>query len=50
MTGGGKVLVVDDEHKIRELVAGYVEREGYAVTMAGSGEAPSPPPCASGRT
>ena len=39
MTGGGRVLVVDDERKIRELVAGYLAREGYAVTTAASGEA-----------
>ena len=36
---GGRVLVVDDERKIRELVASYLGREGYAVTTADCGEA-----------
>jgi two-component system OmpR family response regulator len=36
----GRVLVVDDDPDIRELMIGQLEREGYAVTPAGSvGEA-----------
>jgi two-component system, OmpR family, response regulator RegX3 len=34
-----RVLVVDDERKIREIVAGYLERQGYAVTLAENGQA-----------
>lgn len=33
------ILVVDDEPKIRELVRSYLEREGYAVLEAGTGQA-----------
>ena len=33
-----RVLVVDDERKIRDLVGSYLEREGYAVSLAGTGE------------
>lgn len=36
--GSATVLVVDDEKKIRELVRSYLENEGYAVLVAGSGE------------
>jgi DNA-binding response OmpR family regulator len=36
---GTRVLVVDDERKIRELVGGYLERQGYAVILAESGHA-----------
>ncbi|MEP7378078.1 MAG: response regulator transcription factor [Chloroflexota bacterium] len=32
------VLVVDDEPAIRDLVAGYVEREGWRLLRAGDGE------------
>jgi len=32
-------LVVDDEPPIRELVRGYLEREGFAVTVAEDGQA-----------
>ncbi|MHB8508354.1 MAG: response regulator transcription factor [Candidatus Dormibacteria bacterium] len=35
----GTVLVVDDERKIRETVALYLERDGYDVLQAVSGEA-----------
>ena len=35
--GGAKVLVVDDERKIRDVVGSYLEREGYAVSFAGTG-------------
>jgi two-component system alkaline phosphatase synthesis response regulator PhoP len=35
---GEKILVVDDEENIRELVRYNLAREGYQVTMAGSGE------------
>jgi DNA-binding response OmpR family regulator len=36
---GVRVLVVDDERKIRDLVGSYLEREGYAVTLAATGRA-----------
>ena len=32
------VLVVDDERKIRDLLRGYLEREGYTVLETGSGD------------
>lgn len=35
---GEKILVVDDEENIRELVRYNLAREGYQVTIAGSGE------------
>jgi two-component system alkaline phosphatase synthesis response regulator PhoP len=35
---GEKVLVVDDEENIRELVRYNLDREGYRVTTVGSGE------------
>jgi DNA-binding response OmpR family regulator len=34
---GGTVLVVDDEAKIRDLVAAYLEREGYHAVLADTG-------------
>src|ERR1035437_2572604 len=34
-----KVLVVDDERKIRDLVTLYLERDGYQVLQAANGEA-----------
>ncbi len=36
--GARTVLVVDDEQSIRELVGGYLRREGYDVVPAASGE------------
>lgn len=36
--GTATILVVDDERKIRDLVRAYLEREGYAVLVADSGE------------
>jgi DNA-binding response OmpR family regulator len=33
-----RVLVVDDERKIRELVGSYLERQGYQVTLSENGE------------
>ena len=36
--GRSTILVVDDERKIREVVCSYLEREGYAVLQADSGE------------
>jgi DNA-binding response OmpR family regulator len=36
--GTATVLVVDDERKIRDLVRSYLEREGYAVLVADTGE------------
>ncbi|MDA8367972.1 MAG: response regulator transcription factor [Actinomycetota bacterium] len=35
--GKASVLVVDDEHKIRDVVRTYLEHDGYAVFLAGSG-------------
>lgn len=35
---GEKILVVDDEENIRELVRYNLDREGYRVTTVGSGE------------
>jgi DNA-binding response OmpR family regulator len=34
---GTKVLVVDDEPTVREVVAGYLRRDGHDVTEAGDG-------------
>src|SRR5262245_720862 len=36
--GTSTILVVDDERKIRDLVRSYLEREGYAVLVADTGE------------
>jgi two-component system, OmpR family, response regulator RegX3 len=36
--GSATVLVVDDERKIRDLVRPYLERAGYAVLLAGTGQ------------
>ena len=36
--GDTRILVVDDEPKIRALLRGYLESEGFAVREAGSGE------------
>jgi DNA-binding response OmpR family regulator len=36
---GVRVLVVDDERKIRDLVGSYLEREGYTVALAATGRA-----------
>jgi DNA-binding response OmpR family regulator len=36
--GTATILVVDDEHKIRDLVRSYLELEGYSVLLADSGE------------
>jgi DNA-binding response OmpR family regulator len=36
--GSATVLVVDDERKIRDLVRSYLEREGYAVLQADTGQ------------
>ncbi len=35
----GKILVVDDEAKIVDIVKAYLEKEGYQVTTAGDGSA-----------
>lgn len=32
-----KILVVDDEARLRSVVRGYLEQEGYEVVMAGNG-------------
>jgi DNA-binding response OmpR family regulator len=36
--GTATILVVDDERKIRELVRAYLERDGYAVLLAGTAQ------------
>ncbi len=36
--GKATILVVDDERKIRDLVRSYLEREGYAVLVADTGQ------------
>ena len=36
--GTATILVVDDERKIRDLVRSYLEREGYTVLVADSGQ------------
>lgn len=36
--GKASVLVVDDEPKIRDVVRTYLEHDGYAVFLAGSGQ------------
>lgn len=36
--GSTKILIVDDEHIMRESLLGWLERDGYAVDAAGSGE------------
>ena len=36
--GKASVLVVDDERKIRDVVRTYLEHDGYAVFLAGSGQ------------
>jgi DNA-binding response OmpR family regulator len=33
-----KVLVVDDERQIRDLLGEFLEREGYEVFLASAGE------------
>ncbi|MBS3937182.1 MAG: response regulator transcription factor [Peptococcaceae bacterium] len=38
MVGVAKILVVDDEEKITRVVAAYLERGGYAVTVAHDGQ------------
>lgn len=38
MAGHIRVLVVDDERKIREIVGSYLVREGYSVLFAETGE------------
>jgi DNA-binding response OmpR family regulator len=37
MTAGGRVLVVDDEHALRQLLRLYLEREAYTVLEADNG-------------
>ncbi|RRO19989.1 DNA-binding response regulator [Saccharopolyspora rhizosphaerae] len=34
----GRVLVVDDDHAVRDVVRRYLERAGYEVLLAGDGE------------
>jgi DNA-binding response OmpR family regulator len=35
---GGKILVVEDEEKIADIVRAYLEKEGFAVSVAGTGQ------------
>ena len=37
-SNGNRILVVDDEARVREVVAGYLAREGYRVQTAPEGE------------
>jgi DNA-binding response OmpR family regulator len=37
--GKATILVIDDERKIRDVVRSYLERDGYSVLVADSGEA-----------
>lgn len=37
MTGAKKILIVDDEQRIVEVVRSYLVREGYEVVQAGNG-------------
>jgi len=39
MTGSGRVLIVDDEEPIRDLVDFTLSRLGYEVSAAGGGAA-----------
>ncbi|MBI5408909.1 MAG: response regulator transcription factor [Nitrospirae bacterium] len=34
----GRILVVEDEHKISEIVKTYLEKEGFSVTTASTGQ------------
>jgi DNA-binding response OmpR family regulator len=36
--GNARILIVEDEEKIAEIVKAYLEKEGYAVTVAGTGQ------------
>jgi two-component system, response regulator, stage 0 sporulation protein F len=37
--GLGRILIVDDESAVREVLSEYFEEQGYAVETAGDGEA-----------
>jgi DNA-binding response OmpR family regulator len=37
-SNGNRILLVDDEDRVREVVAGYLAREGYRVQTAAEGE------------
>jgi len=37
--GGGRVLVVDDDPTVSDVVRRYLERAGFAVTLAADGPA-----------
>jgi DNA-binding response OmpR family regulator len=39
MAGPAHILVVDDERMVREVVARYLERDGFRVTAVGDGQA-----------
>ena len=36
--GSARILIVEDEEKIAEIVKAYLEKEGYFVTVAGTGQ------------
>jgi DNA-binding response OmpR family regulator len=38
MPGPARILVVEDEARIAEVIQGYLEAQGYTVTWAGAGE------------
>jgi DNA-binding response OmpR family regulator len=38
MDTGQKILIIEDEKKISEIVKAYLEKEGFRVTLAGTGE------------
>lgn len=37
--GNGKILVVEDEKKIADIVKSYLERDGFSVSVANTGQA-----------
>ena len=37
MSDNNKIVVIDDEPSVREVVQAYLEKDGYNVFVAGSG-------------
>ena len=37
METGQKILVIEDEKKISEILRAYLEKEGFRVSVAGNG-------------